>query len=282
MVVRHATTIHFCRLAKSSEVKMLEHLSQTAASYGLKINFSKTKVLTRNIWSKGAQSVQIGDQTVTILDECASEKYLGRKLSIDSPHETELQNRLAAAWAAFHVHKSELCSSAYRIQDRVRLLNSVVTPVVLYGCSTWALTSSMERRLQTAWRRILRYVFRIHRRKSVGADGAAEGWVDFVRRSAHTVDAQAKLHGIEPWVQRSRRIKWRFAGHLARQTDGRWSTKLLEQRPSTGHGRCQGRPRTRWADQIEALAGGNWIQIASDTTQWASLEEGFVVKAFAD
>ena len=56
---------------------MLEHLSATAAKFGLKINYSKTKVMTHNVWASGPKTVQNGSQEVAILAEDEAEKYLG-------------------------------------------------------------------------------------------------------------------------------------------------------------------------------------------------------------
>ncbi|CAH2235105.1 jg7514 [Pararge aegeria aegeria] len=44
-------------------------------------------------------------------------------------------------------------------------------------------------------------------------------------------------------------LKWQWAGHIARRTDGRWGLKVLEWRPRTGK-RSVGRPQTRWTDDI--------------------------------
>ena len=71
-------------------------------------------------------------------------------------HEVELENRIRAGWAAFHKNKAELCSKFYCLVDRLRLFDAVVTPVVLYACSTWALKKSREKKLHTEWRRMLR------------------------------------------------------------------------------------------------------------------------------
>ncbi|KAI8421195.1 hypothetical protein MSG28_008264 [Choristoneura fumiferana] len=45
------------------------------------------------------------------------------------------------------------------------------------------------------------------------------------------------------------KLKWKWAGHIARRTDNRWGTKVLEWRPRTGR-RSVGRPPTRWTDDI--------------------------------
>ena len=235
----------------------------------------RRRCLHGTLWRQVQRQCALMVKAWNFSDEAASEKYLGRKLSFNDTHETELANRIAAGWAAFHKNKSELCSKSYKLEDRVKLFNAVVTPVVLYGAGAWALKQSMEKRLRTAWRRMLRYVFRIHRR-SASSDGNEETWVEFVRASAHRVDRLAETHGLENWIHAYRRKKWRLAGRLARQVDGRWSTTLLDWRPCIGAGRYPGRPRTRWADSLDKFVGGDWPNIACDAQLWGILEEGYV------
>ena len=54
---------------------------------------------------------------------------------------------------------------------------------------------------------------------------------------------------IEDWVTKSRMMKWSWAGHVARRTDGRWSTAVLEWKPIGGK-RNVGRPIKRWGDDL--------------------------------
>ena len=149
--------------SRSDIKKMLNDLAQHALKYGLKINFAKTKIMTWSALAGMHTAIQVGTESVAILEEESSERYLGRKLAVEKCMEIEFRNRIAAGWAAFHKHKNELCNKFYRLSDRAKLFESVVTPAVLYGSSTWALTLDMEKQLQIARRRMLRYVFRIHR-----------------------------------------------------------------------------------------------------------------------
>ena len=165
--VRFADDVILAAMSRSDIVKMLHDLSARALTYGLKINFAKTKVLTWNSLRGSCEAVFVFDQKVDVLDERTAERYLGRKLCFESSQQTELNNRIASGWAAFHKNKGELCSKFYRLQDRVRLFEATVTPAVLYGSSTWALTKQMEGQLRVARRRMLRYVFRIHRTKNI-------------------------------------------------------------------------------------------------------------------
>ena len=65
-------------------------------------------------------------------------------------------------------------------------------------------------------------------------------------------------------------------------TDGRWSAKILDWRPTEGH-RTVGRPRARWRDDldicirtIEGANRGEWIVMAQDRTFWGAMENSYV------
>ena len=106
-----------------------------------------------------------------------------------------------------------------------------------------------------------------------------ESFVDWLRRAKHISEDLAKKRGLQDWVVQQRCRKWRLAGHTARRTDGRWSTKLLSWSP-TGH-RTRGRPMKRWCDELEAFVtsvygpGADWTDIAQDRESWKLLEDGF-------
>ena len=175
--------------------KMLVHFSQGAANYGLKVNYEKTKVLTWNYLSMGCPALVVGDCRVEVLAEDAAEKYLGRKLCFHDSQLTELNHRIASAWASFHKHKAELCGKYYPLKDRARLFEAVVTATLVYGCSAWALTRKMEHTLITVRRRMLRYVIRIHRQ-------ASETWVEYLQ-----LDVLSATHNLQTWVANYRQRK---------------------------------------------------------------------------
>ena len=118
-------------------------------------------------------------------------------------------------------------------------------------------------------------IFCIHR-QDASNDDEKEPWVDYVRRSAHEVDAWAAAFEMETWLQKHRRKKWSLAGRLARAEDGRWSGKALIWTPVLEGWRAPGRPRLRWSDSIERFAGGGWVNLAKDKELWAILEQGYV------
>ena len=174
-----------------------------------------TKVLTWSALVNCSSQVSLGDDVVEILDECQAERYLGRKFCFADSQETEFRNCVAAGWSSFHKHKGELCNKFYRLADRAKLFDAVVTPTVLYGSAAWGLTQALEKKLVTVRRRMLRYVFRVHRKKVEDGD-ELEDWVQYLQSSAHRVDELCLSLGMTGWVEAYRIRKWRFAGVLAR------------------------------------------------------------------
>ncbi len=75
-----------------------------------------------------------------------------------------------------------------------------------------------------------------------------------------------------------RRRKWRWAGHVARRDDGRWTRWMLGWEP-VGRYRTPGRPVARWEDSLTNFMRGreqSWRALAQDREDWAALEEEFV------
>ena len=156
---------------------------------------------------------------------------------------------------------------------RVKLFDSIVSPCLLYACSTWALTREQEQRLTTVQRRMLRAMFARHFRRV-----SLESWPNYISEVTHNAEEIYQQHGGEAWVLMHRKRKWRFAARLASIQDGRWSCRLLSWRPVHARGRSVGRPCRRWSDDFCDLVGGDWLIIASDLVLWSALEDGFVHK----
>ena len=84
------------------------------------------------------------------------------------------------------------------------MTDSIILPVVLYGCETWSLTLREERRLRVSENRVLRRVFGPKR------DEVTEEW-----RKLHNKELR-DLYSLPNIVRvvKSRRMRW--AGHVAR------------------------------------------------------------------
>ena len=166
-----------------------------------------------------------------------------------------------------------MCNQFYRTCDRLKLFEAVVTPVVLYSSVAWALTQAMEKQLHVAWRKMLRYVFCLHRRK-IGLE--LEDWVSYIQRTAGAVDELAARYCLKSWVVSHRTKKCKFAGKVARHSDGRWSSLAMSWRPEGA--RSRGRPCTRWCDDLDTFAGGSWPEQAQDVRSWELVSELFALR----
>ena len=59
---------------------------------------------------------------------------------------------------------------------------------------------------------------------------------------------------LDDWISSYRRRKWRWAGHVLRREDRRWTATMLHwtpEMPSIILGRKRGRPHKRWEQDFE-------------------------------
>ena len=110
-----------------------------------------------------------------------------------------------------------------------------------------------------------------------------EDWLTWFRRATHTAETARKEHNIPDWVDEVAVRKFRWAGHVARRDDGRWTKVVMEW--SLVGWRAQGRPVSRWVDSINKYFSGvvgtpvgaaSWIAVAQDRDKWKLLEDDYV------
>lgn len=75
-------------------------------------------------------------------------------------------------------------------------------------------------------------------------------------------------------VDHALQLKWRWAGHVARQDDTRWS-KIIERWEPKGR-RNRGRPLRRWKDDIVECGSIFWRRTARNRDKWKNMEDTFV------
>ena len=111
-------------------------------------------------------------------------------------------------------------------------------------------------------------------------DEGKETWVEWIHGATNIAEANLRKAGIDDWVMRQRRKQFKWAGHVTRRRDGRWSHVILGWQPLGGT-RSVGRPRRRWTDGLVAffkfagLGGDVWRYIAENRASWEEYEEGY-------
>ena len=113
---------------------------------------------------------------------------------------------------------------------KVRLLKTIVFPVVMYGCESWTVKKAECQRIDAfklwCWRRLLRVP-----------------WT--ARRSNQSI-----LKEISPGISLEGmmlKLKLQYVGHLMRRVDSLEKTLMLG---GIGSRRIRGRQRMRWLDGI--------------------------------
>ena len=78
-------------------------------------------------------------------------------------------------------------------------------------------------------------------------------------------------------IQYTLKLKWKWAGHIARMKDNRWTKCCTEWQPRRGK-RSRGSPSRRWQDDIREKEGTTWIRKATDRQQWKTVMEGYILQ----
>ena len=229
--------------------QMIADVAIEGAKVGLKLHPEKTKIQHNNMgYGSHVKRATINGMSIEVLAPTASAMYLGRALSLTETHDVELNHRLKKAWAKFSVYRQELTDKDIPLYWRLKLFDTVVTPTVLYGCSSWVMTCAREASLRSAQMHILRKI--VGRRRLVKqSEEEMESWVDWIQRVTEEVRQLMKRHDLQDWIelQRCQQLKW--GARLEQLDQERWSRKVVSWTPSGA--RSRGHPRTRWRDQMD-------------------------------
>lgn len=231
---------------------MLSDLSIVSQQVGLKMNMDKTKIMY-NV-HVAPVPVIVGNDTLKVVDHYV---YLGQIVQLGrSNFDKEVARRIQLGWAAFGKLR-DIFSSKIPQCLKTQVFDQCVLPVMTYGAETWSLTVGLLEKLRVTQRAMERAMLGVSLR-------------DRIRNTE--IRQRTKVTDI---ARRICKLKWQWAGHIARRTDNRWGRKVLEWRPRTGR-RSVGRPPTRWTDDIVKVAGTRWMQLASCRSLWRSRGEAFV------
>ena len=86
-------------------------------------------------------------------------KYLGTALTNQNPIQEEIKCRLKLGNACYYSVRNLLSSSLLSKTLKIKIYRTIILPLVLYGCETWSLTLTEERRLRVFENRVLKRVF---------------------------------------------------------------------------------------------------------------------------
>ena len=279
--IRYADDILLYAKSLEELVFMMEWLVHELTKVGLQLSSAKTKIFTTQALTKPL-FVEVGGEMVEVLMCDQTHKYLGRRLcgSLARRHVVEFNHRVQLAWNKFHRHRRVLVNKHVSIKLRMKFLDAVVTPTILFGLHTLALTGVQLSKLDSIQRRMLRSMVGWTRLQD-------ESWHDTMSRMKIRVAKALHQHPIETWTRRLARCQHSFASRVA-QTNG-WVTRVVTWNPesnwrdnfSLAPKRRQGRPLTRWDDKMRSFCKLKfpdtqcWMYVAASSA-WKRKADDFV------
>ena len=208
-------------------------INSASTRYGMEINGEKTKIMTNNPAGFKEEMI-LNNETVEVVNKF---KYLGSIIS-DKGSKPEIVARLGQATKAICKLQRIWKSRTISLTHKLKLINSLVHSVFLYGCETWTLTADLEKRITSfemkCFRRILNITFRDHITNQAVRDRLAPilGNRDDLLTSV-----------------KKRKLKW--YGHVSR---GHGMATTILQGTVPG-GRKPGRQKLRWEDNVKEWTG---------------------------
>jgi hypothetical protein len=201
-------------------------------------------------------------------------KVLGCLISSNGYLDLELENRISAAWHAFHSHADSLCFKEVPINRRLQLLKMVVEPALFWCAGTWKLSSDQNKNLRGVQRSMIRKMMGFEKRRAENLD-------EFFARSEKLISRSLEDNGMWTWDLRARQYYFKWAGTVARMGQNepeRITPKALhflnisEIKQFAGcHGGAQGHGRRlhvwRWEAEIHGFAH-DWEELALMTSEW--------------
>lgn len=229
--------------------EMMKSLDHESSKIGLEMNVNKTKILTNNY----ERPIMIKENTIEYVSDYI---YLGKQISFKiSNNEEEVTRRINATWKKFWSLR-EIFKGKFSLHMKKIVYDTCLLPCLLYGCQTWVFTNKIQQKIkcsQTAMERSMLKIRRINKIKNKD-----------IRQKTKLTDALRHAH----------LSKWRWAGHISRYSDRRWTIEATRWKGPKGK-RNVGRQLRRWADDITNVAGNDWINLGKDRDTWKRMEEAF-------
>ena len=170
--------------------------------------------------------------------------FLGSKITADGDSSHEIKD--ATAWKESYDQLSILKSRDITLPTKVRLVKSMVFPVVMYGCESWTVKKAERRRIDAfelwCWRRLLRVLW------------TARGSNQSILKE---ISLGCSLEGL------ILKLKCWYFGHRMQRVDLLEKTLMLG-----GIGGRRRRGWQRWDGWMASLTRWTWVWVNSGSWWW--------------
>lgn len=170
------------------------------SEFNMRINHKKTKILicSRNQEDHRIEpAIFIENKKIQHVKDC---KYLGSLITQEGTSKEEIRSRIIQAKIAFNKKKNLLTSRNIDLTIRKRLLKTYVWSVALYGCETWTIGKSEEKRLMAfeawCWRRMFKisWIERVTNEEVFRRAGEERSFINRIKRRRATMIGHTLRH----------------------------------------------------------------------------------------
>ena len=165
------------------------------------------------------------------IEEVDRHIYLRQMVAKDHDQVQEIRMRIGQEWSVFCKLDNITRDKNVPMRLKRKAFNDCILTVMTCVCETWSLSNTQLEKLVPSQRKMERIMVGVSRK-----DRKSTNWI-------------WKQSGVTDIIGNIWDSKHKWAEHVARRRDNRWAIKVTERIPG-GHKRPQGRPKTRWCDDI--------------------------------
>jgi len=212
-------------------VPILETIASEAASLGFEVNWQKTKVQALGCREDMPLTIKVQGQDVMVVEEFV---YLGSLIHSSTGSTCDISRRSAITRADMQSLENQIWRSWLAISTKLKLYDTCILPMFLYGSDCWAMSKTDARgKIDALDQWCLRMLLGIR-------------WYQFVRNyDVWRLTKQPKLTAI---IQ-SRPLT--LFGHIVRMDDNADAKRILLASHPADWRRQLGRPRITWLSTVQ-------------------------------
>ena len=132
---------------------------------GMKINTGKGKTEFIAVSRREEEyEIRVGEQRI---QQVVDYKYLGTNINESNLQEREINKRISKYNRNVSMLYPLLRDEYIPRECKVTIYNTILKPIIVYGCEAWSLTTKTESKLQAAEMRVLRFIKGVTRRNHI-------------------------------------------------------------------------------------------------------------------
>ena len=215
-----------------------ERLQETGGQVGLKINIQKTKEM--RIGVRQQEPLELHGEAVERVSEFT---YLGSIINETGGTDEDITARIRKAQSTFSMLMPVWKEECIRLQSKLRIFDTNVKFVLLYGSETWRSTTLLIKKLKTFINKCLKMNLNIR-------------WPEVISNE----ELWGRTHQSRIKESITRR-EWKWIGHTLRKPENIITRSALEWNPQGF--RRRGHPRQSWRRSVlDELAKKNitWLE----------------------